>query len=344
MANDCFNGCGEIHSEKCIKYVGEDQPKVEVSKGDSYHLVMGQVLTYLQSVMTGEGVNMDIAVEILCDAIKEHLPTDVNTASLVDYITALVKLSCENSQLSSENKVAIDKIEADYVVGCLVGDDPESVPVNSGTHNVLQLTLNLLCETVEKLDELKLQVEEQYVKKTELDKYFKGYLASSGEEIAFSTNMVPNTVVEYYGDLTNFDADGVGSGQWENIYLCNGKNGTPDKRGRVGVGVVTDMRGDTMSPAIDPAVSPLNTDYQLGNVKGANGHTLTEQEIAVHSHIITPQYLTAGSGLPAGDPTGGPYLIPGSAAQESTSSTGNSVAHNNVQPVLACYYIMYIPA
>ena len=56
--------------------------------------------------------------------------------------------------------------------------------------------------------------------------------------------MVPYTVVEYYGPLTYFDNTGAGQGDWDRIFLCNGLNGTPDKRGRVAVGLNPDSNKD----------------------------------------------------------------------------------------------------
>jgi len=50
-----------------------------------------------------------------------------------------------------------------------------------------------------------------------------------GEYAKYCNRMVPYEVVRYYTtDLSNFSMSGAGIGKWENIYLCNGENGTPD--------------------------------------------------------------------------------------------------------------------
>lgn len=51
---------------------------------------------------------------------------------------------------------------------------------------------------------------------------------NDGEYAKYCNRMVPYEIVRYYGDLDNFALGGAGIGKWENIYLCNGGNGTPD--------------------------------------------------------------------------------------------------------------------
>ena len=71
----------------------------------------------------------------------------------------------------------------------------------------------------------------------------------------------------------------------ENIYLCNGLNGTPDKRGRVPVGAIQLVPGGTPDPAVNPASDPLfNYDYAVGNIYGANSITLSSTQIPAHTH------------------------------------------------------------
>jgi microcystin-dependent protein len=177
--------------------------------------------------------------------------------------------------------------------------------------------------------------------------------------------MVPFTVVEYYGAISgNFDVSGAGVGLFEKIYLCNGNNGTPDKRGRVGVGATTGMGGGPLNPAVDPAVSG-NPAYSLGGAVGANTVVLTTPQIPAHSHGATavstaaPHNHTIAFGNPVdANETGSAntWVQTGTGVNYTTSSTtvtvntsvsvasaGGGLGHPNFQPGLGCYYIMYIP-
>jgi len=182
--------------------------------------------------------------------------------------------------------------------------------------------------------------------------------------------MVPNTVVEYYGSLTgNFDATGAGivGTDWEKIYLCNGNNSTPDKRGRVPVGATTGMGGGAFNPAVDPGVAG-NPSYALLGTAGSNSVTLSATEIPAHSHLATatvtdPGHLhtiayahgeadqnepgTSGdlmdmNGIKSSS-TSTNTAFTGVSVAVSVGSTGGGLAHANYQPGLGCYYIMYIP-
>ena len=189
--------------------------------------------------------------------------------------------------------------------------------------------------------------------------------------------MVPYTVVEYYGTLSNFDATGAGLGDWEKIYLCNGQNFTPDKRGRVPVGAIQLVPGGALNAAVNPA-NPGNPNYALQDPYGANTITLDATQIPSHTHVPTvtdthyhyefanvvnttdvvvdsTNYVARALNLDVATPleytmnasptvptvgrTGGTQ---GTIAV-SNASTGGGLAHSNIQPVLACYYIMYIP-
>ena len=101
--------------------------------------------------------------------------------------------------------------------------------------------------------------------------------------------MVPYTVVEYYGSLSYFNSTGIGNALlgWDKIYLCNGLNGTPDKRGRVPVGAIQLVPGNTPDPAVNPASDPLfNYNYAVGNTYGANSITLSGTQIPAHTHKL----------------------------------------------------------
>lgn len=51
---------------------------------------------------------------------------------------------------------------------------------------------------------------------------------NGGEYAKYCNRMVPYEVVRYHSDdFSMFSFNGAGIGKWENIYICNGNNGTP---------------------------------------------------------------------------------------------------------------------
>jgi len=171
--------------------------------------------------------------------------------------------------------------------------------------------------------------------------------------------------MEYYGPLTGkFDVTGAGIGDWANIFLCNGNNNTPDKRGRVSVGATVGVGGPAFSPDVDPAIVG-NPTYPLQGVAGKNNITLSASQLPTHSHkasavsTINPNphnhsvQSYSGTNLPGthintsvNGAGSGPLTGDTSLSIETKvtiENTGNNLAHSNIQPVIACYYIIYIP-
>ena len=226
-----------------------------------------------------------------------------------------------------------------------------------------------------------MDVETNYVKKSELCALVAACTPSPGVT-QYKDRMVPYTVVEYYGSLANFDVTGAGlsANGFEDIYLCNGNNGTPDKRGRFAVGAIQGVPGGALSPVVDPFVSPANPNYALNTLAGENAVTLAATQIPAHTHAntinvtdpkhthfianpgstgdlidnthsIADQYGAGGNSSYALVNTSGTTATVGLTSSNSTGisvnitnvSAGGGQSHNNIPPVRACYYIMYIP-
>ena len=216
-----------------------------------------------------------------------------------------------------------------------------------------------------------------YVQVSDLNDLIQTYLDEISAGSAMKNRMVPYSVVPYFGPLTYFDMTGAGTGDWDRIFLCNGKNSTPDLRGRVIVGTTNGMGGDAFAPAVDPGIAG-NPNYSLNDTFGENNVILSEAELASHSHntslnITDPEHyhyefstdLSTGSSILSttypiqGNNSGATYQIWGNTTEptlgKSSSSptgisiavtnptTGSSEAHNNIQPVMASHYIIYLP-
>ncbi len=178
--------------------------------------------------------------------------------------------------------------------------------------------------------------------------------------------------------MSNFDGSGVGipSLGFYKVYLCNGLNATPDKRGRVAVGAIDNV--PPINIGLDASVNPVfvgNPNYALFTTAGANSVVLLTSQLPAHSHTgvgtTTVTLNDPGHFHYAGRKNAGGLTSSGAIGlakdnpqdnQSTTSTTGITVtsntpgnvaigidntgsgqAHANIQPVIAAYYIMYIP-
>ena len=354
--SNCYNGCSEIVSDQCVKYTGVNVPVLGIQTGDSLSYVEQALIEFLTSTLNGTGIKPDIDPAIICALVQQYLP-DCGDITAVDLFNALIKAACDLQEQIDIIVADIAVIEAPYTVGCLTG-----VTSTSGTHAILQAVITKLCLIDVALTALTLDVNTNYVKLADLCTLVNACITPIPTTPEQYKKMVPYTVVEYYGTLANFDAAGIGiTGLgWQYIYLCNGANGTPDKRGRTPVGVTTVTGGGAFNPNVDPAF-PGNINYTLNQIYGTNTITLTTNQIPAHTHSATtvispdPHSHTYVTGSPSTDGWSGDEDVDDLGPLNSTtgstsltanttiSSTGTGLSHSNIQPVLACYYIMYIP-
>jgi hypothetical protein len=114
---------------------------------------------------------------------------------------------------------------------------------------------------------------------------------------------------------TNFPS-GVGVGIYSGWAVANGANGTTDMGGRV-------------------AVAYGNTFININTTGGAEKHTLSIQEMPIHSHRISAQ----SNGV-----DGSGKVAVGNNAREGsdpyTDSSGGGLAHNNMQPFAVVRYFI----
>ena len=357
--SNCYNGCAEIVSDKCVRYTGLDVPLLGIQSGDSLSYVEAALIEFLTSTINGVGIKPIIDPAVICNLVQQYLP-DCGELTLNDILKALIQATCDLQEQVDVIVADLVILNANYDVDCLTG-----VTNTSDTHAVLQAVITKLCDLDVDLAALALDVDTNYVKLSELNSLIAAYIASTTTSSSkYYTKMVPYTVVEYYGSLTgNFDVSGAGLGDWEKIYLCNGNNGTPDKRGRVPVGVISGVGGGALNPVVDPA-TPTNPNYALNGTAGANTVTLNLSQIPSHTHIATvtdPGHTHVtdfkASQADLNEPGISGILMNRDTVYDSTaittssttgitvsnSSVGSGSAHSNIQPVLACYYIMYIP-
>lgn len=367
---NCFSGCSEIQSDKCVKYTGVDIAALEISNGDTLYSVEQKLTTFLLSALDGTGITIALTPADVCTLVDGYLGAGT---SLVDITVAIIKSVCDLQGQVDDVVADITTLNGDYDVDCLAG-----VINSSDTHLVVQAIITALCTVISDVTALTADLAANYVQITDLNALIQSYLDSISAGTAMKDKMVPYTAMEYYGPLSYFDLTGAGTGDWDKVYLCNGNNGTPDKRGRVAVGTTTGMGGGAFNPVVDPAISG-NPTYELYDVDGANNVILSEAQMPSHSHSTSVASTAAAhyhfefndtandnaltlSNYPNREKLSGAnseYNIQGSSAAaaigKSSSevvsisnvvtnpSTGSSESHNNIQPVLACHFVIYIP-
>jgi hypothetical protein len=359
--SNCYNGCTQITSDQCVKYTGIDIPVLGIKTGDSLSYVEQAIIEFLVSTLDGSGIIIDTAQLNLCTLVTSNLPT-CGDISVVDVLNALVKSVCSlQTQITTIDEsvtsitAELDEINAPYTIpSCLTG-----LTSSSTTHQVLQNVITEFCGFVA-------TVGVTYVKLEDLNTLIAQYLQDQQVSDKYYTKMIPRVAMEFYpgpGTLNNFDNTGAGiSGTiWEKIYLCNGLNGTPDKRGVVAVGVTDGtMLGNPMNPLVNPSTPGNPTYTYAGGIVGANGIQLSTNNMPSHTHvatsIVTPNPHTHGylknTSVAAPDGGGIPDFVGQAAAQTdpvtlvvttTNQEAGGDLPHNNYQPGIGCYYIMYIP-
>lgn len=377
ICSNCYSNCAEITSDKCVKYTGLAIPALEIENGDSVNFVISKMAQFFSQVLDGSAIQYSIDPDNLCQILSNKFE-DCEIITQVKISNVFAATICELDARITTLETMQAVLNSNYLPRCITG-----INGTEGTKPVLQATIDYLCELSLAFDALKLDLETNYVLISDLDTYIANYLAelSNGDEdpllqLKPKDKMVPFSVVEYYGPLNVFDATGAGTGEWDQVYLCNGNNGTPDKRGRIAVGTTQEMGGGAYTPTTDPSISG-NPTYVLLGTTGANIVTLSTSELPSHTH--------GGSTLPVGDHshfvasagnqgqtlssnltvdqnwsgnTSRSYTLKGNQQAANIgksslagshshslqiSSAGGGQGHSNIPPVLACHYIMHIP-
>ena len=369
---NCFNGCTEITSDKCVRYTGADIPALGIQNGDTLQFVEQALAQFLISALDGSGIKPIVDLQGVCSIVANNIPVCVGCSgpTLNDLLQALVDSACDLQDLINDVSDRVDDLEQPYDEGCLTVVRTSL----SNTHNVLQAVIDQLCELQVDFDALVLSLPDTYVALNGpggIQDIITQALEDEGligPVTKQYTKMVPYTAIPWFAPASYFTGkfDGTGrgidAGEYQYIYLCNGLNNTPDMRGRVPAGLTDGgMFGLTMDPAVDPGSSLLNPTYSLGTKYGNNYVTLQKSEMPVHTHANTIQLNDPGHNHYGANGSqilsdGLPKYLSGFSTNGFTNSNvtgitvgitnvpeGESSAHTNTQPTIGCYYIMYIP-
>ena len=368
--NNCYNGCSETVSDKCVKYTGLDVPELGIENGDSLASVEQAIFDFLVPVLDGSGIRPIIDDQYICSIIQNYLPNcaQCDGFTLNEIVEAIIRTICRLSTSIDSITATLTTLNSNYNIGCLTGVSP-----STDTHDMLQATIYKVCELVQDFADLQAYVTANTLTPTDVTDIIIAYLNTTGYFTEISSRMVPYAIVAFFPTpavMVNFDPTGAGIGLWNKIYLCNGLNETPDLRGRVLAGATSGMAGNTLSPDVNPG--GFNPTYNLGATAGSNSVTLLQSQMPIHTHsntitssldpathshtyAKTDQPNSPGQGVNIGYNAVGDDQFIGATLQNTSEVTltlttsitnvpaGGGQAHANNQPAIGVYYIMYIP-
>lgn len=358
---DCLQNCPEIISDQCVQYTGPTIPApINVCQGSQLPVFEANIVAALQSALNGSGI-FPIPINInTCTWIQQQF--GILPLNLSNIVQVLINSDCGLDQRLTNLQTQFDNSQSGTVIdtACLTG-----LSTTPTTPQILQAVITLLCSVNTTVNNFPTT----YVSIAALPSLVTpivNQIISGGSSVTqYGTRMVPFAAQPYFGPLSNFDSTGAGLNSlgFNRVFLCNGNNGTPDLRGRVPVGAIRNVPGGSLDPAVDPTVNPNNPNWGLLDKAGETFHTLTVPELAAHNHGVTDpghsHTSSIGTNFNASCSGGncssvaslatsnvrGTFSQPTQTATTGISiqNTGGNQPHNNIQPSIACYYIMYIP-
>ncbi len=341
---DCFRNCPTIVPDRCVEYTGPDVACLGICTGDTLYQVEAAIAEKLCAAVVGTGIDLS-DVEITCEFLTDILGN--NSPTLVGLMNMLIEASCTLKELIDAINVTIGSTYV-FNTECLTG-------TLTTRDDIIQAVITKLCA----VDVRVTAIEADYVKNSDLCTLVQACLSGGGgtPSTQYNLRMVPGVVYPYTGSLINFDNTGKGltAFNFDKVYLCNGLNGTQDWRGRSPIGAINNVPGATLDAAVDPSL-PANAglNYNLNQKVGASSVTLSLPQIPAHTHGVNDPghkhqvlgYVGGGSSQFAAGTGNFWYKDPNTTTSITgitLQSAGGGQPHTNLQPSIACYYIIYIP-
>lgn len=357
---DCLQNCPEIISDQCVQYTGPAlAAPLNVCTGDQLPVYEANIAAALLTALNGNGI-IPLGVTLPCTWLSQQL--GVLPANLNNLLQTLSNATC--SLYTSVTAIQAQIAPGASGSGTVLDTMCLTLPANPTSGQITQSIINLLCS----VNTTVAAIPTTYVRNTDLTSLVTTIInnvttGTINGVPQYNVAMVPYAAIAYFGPLSNFDATGAGlsSTGFNKIFLCNGNNGTPDIRGRIVVSAIRNVPGGALDPAVDPSVNPNNPNWALSDKAGTTTSTLTTSQIPSHTHTINDSghAHNLGTGGVVRTTAAGPGSYSGGGANSSgvpallntlsnttgitIAATGGGQPHNNIQPSIAAYYIMYIP-
>lgn len=333
---NCLDNCDPLVSDKCVKYTGMDIESLGILKGMSLFEIEKVILDKLTN-LSGPSVKLD-TITTTCSFITDLLfGKTAQPFTLQQFAEIVFDGFCKlNVKINSTTPAAFS-----FNVSCLTG-------TLDTKDKIIQAIIDKVCDVNTRLT----AIESKYVTQTSLCAQVQTCLTTIVP--TYKDRMVPFTYIPYAGPLSNFDSTGKGlvNTGFTKIYLANGLNNTQDWRGRSPIGSVLNVPGTTL----DTIVSNAAYNYASGAKYGLAEVSLNVNQNAPHSHTINdpghthniPHNIDGGNTFgptisKGGTPDADPWKTDLKLSDISINSSGNGAPHNNIQPSIACLYIVYIP-
>ena len=166
--SNCYNGCTEITSDKCVKYTGVDVPILGIKNGDSLSYVEQALITFLGAALDGTGIQPVVAPSDVCPEVQAYL-NECDPLTLNNYLTGIIKSICDLNEQIAELDGSVSSTP--YNLECVSG-----VSDDTSTRDVLQQTIVKLCEVEQSLNTFITDVTNNYVQIVDIDTYIENYL------------------------------------------------------------------------------------------------------------------------------------------------------------------------
>jgi hypothetical protein len=73
--NNCYNGCVDTTSDRCVRYTGTPSIPLGIETNDSLYVVEEALINAVVSFLDGTGIDITIDPAAYCILVTQYLPT-----------------------------------------------------------------------------------------------------------------------------------------------------------------------------------------------------------------------------------------------------------------------------
>lgn len=349
------NNCTVITSSNCVIYQGNPSPLLSICAGDNLTETIASIISFVTALSDGSGIFLN--VDSNCTYFSAQMAG--KDKSLFNIVQSLINSTCDiNSRIPTSSSFTYDY---KGVVS----------PTENSENGVVQGIINQLADVTEDVEFITDGIGNSSFSSFIDDNVGNGLLnhiqngygvtktgSGSTANVSFYGAVPPKTPIWCFADLSNFEASGKGKAgtPYENWYICNGINGTPDMRGWTPAGATNlpGINGNPLYAQVDPAiVGDPSYSSNILDRKGEVKHTLNVNELPTftvsgttdtHSHTVpnATASVAAGESYQAYNVltnNGNGIQTTDEAVNFTSNPIGQSIPVENRQPTIYGYYI-----